>query len=523
MVKICYLLLCHKQPKQIIEQIEYLVETGACVVYHMDKNAAKADRKVLHDEFSENPNVETVESVKAGWGDWSLVKATLRMISKGLDSFTDATHFYYLSGDCVPIQSHEDLQTHLAQTRSDQIETADFYHGNWIKTGPHIERLQFYHYFNERKRKWFFYRSYDAQRLLGIDRKPPDGLTLSIGSQWWCLRRKTLERILLFLAARPEITRFFKRCWIPDEIFFQTMVATIVPESDRISKPPTFLRFSDYGLPTVFYDDHYDFLTSQNSFFARKISENSKKVKKRLIKRFVSKSTGDTIYSNGVETINFTTYTGREGMRFGDNIWKKFGRIEEDKRVFVIVSKKWHVGHRVGSSISEITNIPYVGYIYDESGHDMHDLGNFQNHQSKRLQNPAAFLRMMMEARQLNQIIIGLDSSRLSQLEYLREHCDDLRVIELENEFSEEYLDGHADRAGLMVAKGSSVQRNTLHKAIIQTFKQESRRLGTIGIARYEKLREWHSSKMRAEILGKVFERDSDDFVNMVRQLDIRD
>ena len=522
MVKICYILLCHKQPLQVIEQIEYLVQTGACVVYHMDKNSPKSERQVLSDRFSDNPNVETVDPIRAGWGDWSLVKATLRMIKKGLDSFSDATHFYYLSGDCVPIQSHEDLHNHLKQSRQDIIETAEFYHGNWIKTGPHTERLTYYHYFNERKRKWLFYRSYDLQRLLGIERKVPDGLNMAIGSQWWCLQRKTLERIILYLAARPEITRFFKRCWIPDEIFFQTMVATLVSESERVSEPPTFLRFSDYGLPTVFYDDHYDFLTSQNRFFARKISENSKKVKKRLVKRFISKSTGEDNYGNGVETINFTTYTGPEGMRFGETIWKKLDEVDDDKRIFVIISKKWHVGHRVGGAISEIVDVPYIGYIFDEHGHDMDGLGNFEHDQAKRQQNPAAYLRMVMEARQLNQIILGIDSSRHQELEYLNKHCADLRVIEVENEFSEEYLDGHADRAGLMVAKGSSVQKSTLHKSIIQTFKQESRRLGHIGISRYEKLRDWHSSKMRAEILGNLFERDADEFVNMIRQLDIR-
>ena len=523
MVEICYLLLCHKKPDDVIEQIEYLVESGGRVVYHMDKNASSASHKVLSNHFKGNDRVLTVNSVSAGWGDWSLVNATLRMINRALESFNDVTHFYYLSGDCVPIRSHEDLKAHLRGKTADMIETADFVNGNWIKTGPHMERIKFYHHFNERKRKWLFYKSYDIQRMLGISRKVPDGLQLSIGSQWWCLRRKTLERIMMFLAVRRDVVKFFKRCWIPDEMFFQTLVATLVPKNERKSEPPTFLRFSDYGLPTVFYDDHYDFLISQDKFFARKVSENSKRLKKRLIKRFVSPATNEHVYDSGAETISFITYTGREGLRYGPRIWQRYDHISDDKRVFVIVSKKWHVGNRMGEALAEVTGIPYVGYLFDESKMNMGNLGNFEHHMQKRRAHPAAYLRMLISAQNLNQVIIGMDSSRINELKHLQEHTADLRVIELENEFSPEFIDGHAERSGLMVAHGNSQQRNALHKAIIETFKNETQKMRNLHIRKFEKISGWHNAKMRAEMLSNQFERDSVDFLNLARHVEIKD
>ncbi len=530
MIKICYLLLCHKDPDAIIAQIDYLVESGGYVVYHLDKNSPKQTHETLNNYYAENENVTTVPSISAGWGDWSLVKATLRMVEQGLSQFKDASHFYHISGDCYPICSNDELVHTLKVSKKDFIETAEFYHSGWIKTGPSIERIQFYHFVNERKYKWLFYRLYDIQRLLGIKRKVPEGLKMSIGSQWWCLRRSSLQKIIDFLVLRSDVVPFFARTWIPDEIFFQTMAASVVPESERVSKPPTFLRFSDYGLPTVFYEDHFDFLLNQQRFFARKISPNAGKLKKRLVRNFLEKKTDPQIreiendgLDNGVQTINFVANAGRNGIRFGVPIWAKFDGIERDKRVYIVISKKWHVGDRLGKALSEITSISYLGYIFDEGFAKPMDIGGFEKVAKKRRLNPVAYLRMIIDSTGENQVIIGLDPSRKAILENLSAHVADLRVIEVENEFNNQYLDGHAERTELVVAKGSSVQRSALRTAILETLKRESESLRSLDIRRYELIRDWHSAKTRSEMLGRFFERDAEDFIKVMRKIEIKD
>ena len=93
-----------------------------------------------------------------------------------------------------------------------------------------------------------------------------------IGSQWWCLRRQTIEKILDFVKKRRDVLRFFSTTWIPDETFFQTLVRHLVPAHEIQTRPLTFLMFTDYGMPATFYNDHYDLLLSQDYLFARKIS-----------------------------------------------------------------------------------------------------------------------------------------------------------------------------------------------------------------------------------------------------------
>ncbi len=166
-----------------------------------------------------------------GWGEWSLVEATLRAVTAAVDAFPQATHFYLLSGDCMPIKSAEYAHDFLDRTERDYIESVDFFASDWIRTGIKEERLIYRHVFNERRRKWLFYASLDLQRRLGLERKIPDDLQVQIGSQWWCLRRRTIEAVLGFLDKRPDVARFFRHTWIPDETFFQTLVRHLVPEA----------------------------------------------------------------------------------------------------------------------------------------------------------------------------------------------------------------------------------------------------------------------------------------------------
>jgi len=144
------------------------------------------------------------------------------------------------------------------------------------------DRLIYRHWFNERVRKRLFYASYELQKKLGWKREIPADLQMMIGSQWWCLRRRTVEWVLDFTRDRPDVMRFFRTTWIPDETFFQTLVRHLVPSNEIKTRTLTFLMFTDYGMPVTFYNDHYDLLLSQDFLFARKVSPDATELKERL-------------------------------------------------------------------------------------------------------------------------------------------------------------------------------------------------------------------------------------------------
>src|SRR6056297_1277215 len=254
MAKIAFILLCHKDPKAVIAQARRLTAPGDFVAIHFDRNGADAAHAEIAQALKDNPNVVFApKRIRCGWGEWSLVEATLAALRAAVATFPKASHFYLISGDCMPTKSSRWMHGFLDDHDGDFIESFDFFASDWIKTGFKEERLIYRHWFNERTQKKRFYAMFELQRRFGLTRKIPEDLDMMIGSQWWCLRRASVEAVLDFGRARPDVMRFFATTWIPDETFFQTIVRHLIPEHEIRSRTLTFLMFSDYGMPVTFY------------------------------------------------------------------------------------------------------------------------------------------------------------------------------------------------------------------------------------------------------------------------------
>jgi hypothetical protein len=131
-----------------------------------------------------------------------------------------------------------------------------------------MERFTLRFPFSWRRNRFLFDRYVRLQRRLRMKRKVPPGLAPHMGSQWWCLSRRTLSAILSN-PDRQEYERYFRKVWIPDESYFQTLARRF---SSRIeSHSLTLSRFDCQGRPHVLYDDHLHLLRRSNCFVARKI------------------------------------------------------------------------------------------------------------------------------------------------------------------------------------------------------------------------------------------------------------
>ena len=199
----------------------------------------------------------------------------------------------------MAIKSAEYIHRALGAEACDYIERHDFFASDWIKTGMKEDRLIYRHLLNEQPHKWLFYRTLELQQRLGFRRAIPADLEVRIGSQWWCPRRATLQGVLDFLELRPDVRRFFRTTWIPDETVFQTPVPHLVPRAEIRSRTLTFLLFSDYGMPANFYNDHYDLLLAQNFLFARKISLDATELRARLGALYAAEGVTFTISNEG--------------------------------------------------------------------------------------------------------------------------------------------------------------------------------------------------------------------------------
>ncbi len=516
MAKVAYLLLCHKHADRVLEQARVLTARGDYLAIHVDRNAGSGFFEAVRAGVADNPSVVLAKRVKCGWGEWSLVEASLNMIEAAVTAFEDATHFLLMSGDCMPVKPAHVIHDYLDGTNQDMIEHADFFKDDWIKTGMKEDRLVYRHWFNERGQRGLFYGSLAVQRKLGLVRKIPDGLRMRIGSQWWVLRRDTVEKIRAFLKKRRDVVRFFKTTWIPDETFFQTLVMHLVPREQVVPNPPTLLMFSDYGMPVTFHADHFDMLKAQDALFARKISDQGDQLRQRLGELFVSEERVADTGSSGRALYDYVRRRGRMGRRFGPRIWEAGAVIGPDFELTLIVCKKWHVAGRLVQTLQG-TGFPAFGFVFDQDDVALPDLGNIESSSDKRGRHRRAFVRLLYRAREANKMAICLDPSNLDAIrDFASDGCK-LRVLELICDLSDDWLSGHAERVGLGTARDQGDLRGNVMTTLRQNIADEQKDIRDLSLSTHIRVHQGEEPGRMARPMADAFGISVDDGAALAR------
>ncbi len=507
MARIAFILLCHKDPQAIIRQAEMLTATGDFIAIHFDARAKPEHFEMIRTALADNRNVAFARTrVKCGWGEWSLVQATLNAIETALEAFPSATHFYMLSGDCAPIKSASFAHAFLDSADVDYIESFDFFESDWIRTGMKQGRLIYRHFFNERTQSRWFYAAYNLQRRLGLTRKIPGDIQVQIGSQWWCLRRRTLEWVMDFTRTRRDVMRFFRTTWIPDEAFFQTLVRHMVPEIEIQTRTLTFLMFTDYGMPVAFYNDHYDLLVSQDYLFARKISPGALDLKQRLGLLYNNAGATFQISNEGLSLFTFLTARGREGRRFAGRFWETESTLGRHRELLIVVCKKWHVAKRLLKHIQRVTDLPVIEYLFNEENTALPDLGGIQATLSKRTRHRRALMRMLFDYYATDRLVVCMDPGNL---DLLQDFCGDravTKLLEIQCAFSDAYLIGHARRVGLAGERSPPETLARLLPTIRGDMTHESDRIRDAKFENHMILRESDSRDQRARLIQRFLD-----------------
>ncbi|WP_347310884.1 DUF5928 domain-containing protein [Defluviimonas sp. SAOS-178_SWC] len=491
MAKIAFILLCHKDPEGIIRQAERLTAAGDCMSIHFDGRAPRDDYRRIRAALAGNANVTFARTrIKCGWGEWSLVGATLSAVEAAVEVFPDATHFYMLSGDCMAIKSAEYAHAFLDAEDVDYIESFDFFKSDWIKTGMKEDRLIYRHPFNERTRKRLFYGVYNLQKRMGWTRPIPADLQIMIGSQWWCLRRRTVEWVLDFTRKRKDVMRFFRTTWIPDETFFQTLVRHVVPGREIRARTLTFLMFSDYGMPVTFYNDHYDLLLSQDFLFARKISPEARELKRRLGDLYASEGVRFQISNEGLRLYKFLAGRGREGRRFAPRFWEAEASLGHGRELMIVVCKKWHVAKRLVERARQVTQIPAIEYLFSEESTPLPDLGGIQSTVEKRARHRRSLMRMLFDYHKSDRIIVCMDPSDIDLMRDFAADRATTRLLEIECDFGDDYLVGHARRTGLAGDHSTPESLDRLLPTIRYDLRHESDAIRDANFAHLHRIRQ---------------------------------
>lgn len=264
-----FVMLVHDALDRAAQVARHWSEHGKPVVIHVDKRVDDPNFEFLRNKLADLENVQFSERHACEWGNWSIVGATQSACEQMLEAFPDVHHVYLSSGSCMPLRPVEEIQTYLNERpRTDFIESVTTDEVDWTVGGLDQERFTLRFPFSWKRQRRLFDGYVDLQRRLKMTRTIPEGLTPHLGSQWWCLTRQTLSAILQD-PRRAEFDRYFKRVWIPDESYFQSLARMYSTQIE--SRSLTLSKFDFQGKPHVFYDDHLQLLRRSDCFVARKI------------------------------------------------------------------------------------------------------------------------------------------------------------------------------------------------------------------------------------------------------------
>lgn len=271
-----FVMLCHTALDRAAQVARHWATRDCPVVIHVDARVSRKLFSQMKSNLSDLSAIRFSGRHACEWGTWGIVDATQEASTIMLRDFPEVRHVYLASGACLPLRPVGDMLAYLnARPRTDFIESVTTEDVGWTIGGLNVERFTLRFPFSWRKQRRLFDIYVRLQRRLRLRRRMPAGLVPHLGSQWWCLTRQTLSAILEN-PDRAEIDRYFRRVWIPDESYFQTLVRQVSANVE--SRSLTLSKFDFQGKPHIFYDDHLQLLRRSDCFVARKMWPHADKL-----------------------------------------------------------------------------------------------------------------------------------------------------------------------------------------------------------------------------------------------------
>ncbi|NNE89112.1 MAG: glycosyl transferase [Silicimonas sp.] len=310
-----FVMLAHAALDRAAQIAIHLAEAGYPLVVHIDSRTDDLAFEKFAAQVEPFDNVHLAQRTACEWGTWSLVQVSRDAAETLLNDYPDLHHVMLISGSCVPIKPIGALEAFLASHRdTDFIESVTIGDVPWTKAGLSDERFTLTFPFAWKRHKRLFDIWVDLQRRVGRKRTMPDGLQPHMGSQWWCLSRSTLMRIL-HDTRRGALDRFFQKVWIPDESYFQSLVRLYGSQVE--SRSLTLSKFDFQGKPHVFYDDHLLLLRQSPAFFARKIWPGANRLYRVFLSGRLSRDSRSSVSAAHVDRTFAQAITRRTRGRAG--------------------------------------------------------------------------------------------------------------------------------------------------------------------------------------------------------------
>jgi hypothetical protein len=276
-VSIAYVILAHRSPDQLARLVGRLHDPEDRVFVHVDRRVPlEPFARALHPFLADGFAHFAYRRFRSHWADYSLVAATLATLEQAIQDAT-FSHVSLLSGEDYPLVPAGLLRSFFAcapdhsfvfHSAGDGVLPPDRRgNENWYWNGD-LRRVTYWHFrmldrqlhLPNRYLPWF-------PRM-----RPPRGLTLYQGSQWWTLTRAAAHHVVEEFIRRPELRRYFRRTQAPDEFAVQTLLCNSHLMPSLVNDDLHFIEWEGWHARTLTFAD-LPFLSETSKLFARKLDD----------------------------------------------------------------------------------------------------------------------------------------------------------------------------------------------------------------------------------------------------------
>lgn len=291
-----YIITAHDYPEQLKRMIDRLSDENSTFYIHVD---LKSDITQFKNIVS-NTNVRFINTrVDCIWGDISQVTATLNLLEVAMKDAPKNSMIIFISGQDYPIKSPKYIDAYLEShgeydfldyTTTPIPKDSDIYKTRVKKYKINLSSqredfviLDSIFSFNPGNLKTILQllvkgklRAKDFFMLFNPKRKSIFKEHYK-GTNWFCLTRATLEKIMAYLDLHKDrLLKYYRYTLCPDEQIFHTILHEIMKE-DKTIKLMDNLHFVDWErknvpLPVTFSKEDKGLLLDQpeHKLFARK-------------------------------------------------------------------------------------------------------------------------------------------------------------------------------------------------------------------------------------------------------------
>lgn len=271
-MNIAYVIHAYKLSEQFGKLIEALNDENVFFFVHIDSKS-QIENFQYEVETRAMKNVYFSRRERSKWGSFSCVRGVLNALEVAIKFEPQIDYFYFLSGQDYPIRSKLYIKYFTKKNRDKNfILHFKLPYKYWKGGGLHrITRNHFYISKNRIVRRLVNIVNFFLPR-----RKLPLNLSAYGGDFYMGLNRSAIKHILNTRYMYPEIDKFFENTYIPEELYFPTILLNdqlAQIDLDIQNQTPTYSNWSwkNGSYPAIL--DSSDILNLKNYeyLFARKI------------------------------------------------------------------------------------------------------------------------------------------------------------------------------------------------------------------------------------------------------------